>query len=97
MYTVINKLSYYLNKAVEIVVILLISALTIMTAIGIIARYVTGQPVIWLYETTVVTFSWAVFLGMSVAFKMRDHIALDIITKHIPRKFKKGFMILLTS
>ncbi|MDF2524197.1 MAG: transporter small permease [Clostridiales bacterium] len=96
MYNLINKTSNYLNKVVEIIAVILIAWLTIITGYGIIARYLTGQPVIWLQETTVLSFAWATFLGVSIAFKLGDHIGLDILTKHVPRGAKKGYMIFLT-
>lgn len=96
MFNLINKTSYYLNKAVEYVAVILVAWLTLITGWGIIARYITGNPVIWLQETTVVSFAWATFLGVSIAFKKGDHIGLDIITKHVPRSAKKGYMIFLT-
>ena len=79
----LRKLSDLLNDFAERIAIVLLAIITILTFIGVLSRYVFGTPIIWLYETTLVLFSWATFFGVSIAFKREEHIHLDIIMHHI--------------
>ena len=89
MYSIIEKLSNYLNSLIEIIVIALIAILTILTFTGVIARYVTGTPLTWLYEITVIAFAWTVFLGTSIAFKKREHIMIEFVGNALSKKSKR--------
>ena len=81
--TFLRRLSDLLNDVAERIAIVLLAIITILTFIGVLSRYVFGTPIIWLYETTLVLFSWATFFGVSIAFKREEHIHLDIIMHHI--------------
>ena len=79
----IQRISDQINTYVEWVSLTILSVLTVLTFSGIIARYVFGNPIVWLYETTLVLFSWMIFLGVSIAFKYRDHIQLELIYHYL--------------
>lgn len=80
--TISNKINYFAEKGS----IILLGLITLLTFLGIVCRYIFGSPIIWLYELTLVLFSWTTFLGISIAFKHNDHIHLDIIYHKISKK-----------
>ena len=80
----LQSISDVVNSVVEKITILLISVISLLTAVGVVSRYVLNLPIIWVYETTLVAFVWMVFLGVSIGFKRREHITLDIIIDRMP-------------
>ncbi len=82
----INKLSDGINSVAEHLAIILLAVMSLLTFGGVIARYLFGSPIVWLYETTLVLFSWAIFLGVSIAFKQGAHIRLDLIDDNLSTK-----------
>jgi TRAP-type C4-dicarboxylate transport system permease small subunit len=76
-------------------VILLLICLTVLTTVGVIYRYLLKSPLIWLYETTVVIFSWMVFIGVSNAFKSGEHIKLAFLTEMLSLKIGRMVKILI--
>jgi TRAP-type C4-dicarboxylate transport system permease small subunit len=82
----ISKLSDGLNDLAERLAVMLLAVLSLLTFGGVIARYVFNSPIVWLYETTLVIFSWLIFLGVSIAFKREEHINLDLINKYLSPK-----------
>ncbi len=76
---IITKVSDKINFVLEKVAITLLAVVTVLTFSGVIFRYAFGSPIIWLYETTLVLFSWVTFLGISIAVKRRENIHLDFV------------------
>jgi len=76
----------------------LMSILTITTLVGVFFRYVLGHPLSWVYEATIVSFSWMIFLGMALAFKKNEHIALEFVVGNLKPKlqyiWKQGINII---
>lgn len=89
------KLSIKVNYGVEKLVIALTAVLTVLTTLGVITRYLFGIPIIWLYETTLVVFVWTAFLGVSVAFKYREHIGLDFFVNCLPPNMARWVRIFI--
>lgn len=80
------RLSESLNRILEWVSLSILGLLTVLTFSGIIARYIFGSPIVWLYETTLVLFSWMIFLGVSVAFNRGEHIHLELFHHRLSPK-----------
>lgn len=91
----LNKLSNFINAIVEKICMLLLAIISILTVTGVISRYVIGTPIIWLYEVTLVLFSWVTFLGVSIAFKKKENIGLDFLINHVPKKSVKFIQVII--
>jgi TRAP-type C4-dicarboxylate transport system permease small subunit len=91
----IKKVSDFINAIAEKIALLLVIALTVLTTIGVIYRYLLHQPLVWLYETSVVTFVWMIFLGVSIAFKRREHIKLNFLIDAVPPIISKLLKIII--
>ncbi len=80
MKKIIKSLSDLLFKLFKGLDILLLLILAILTFSGVILRYVFNNPLVWLYELTLVFFSWIVFGGISIAFKTGENIRVDLFS-----------------
>jgi len=63
---------------------LLLAAMTILTFVQCILRYIfnTGFP--WALEATGYMFGWLIFLGISYGVKKGSHIGVDVLVKKLP-------------
>lgn len=72
---------------------ILLGILAVLIFAGVIARYVFNNPFVWLYEVTLILFSWMVFLGISVAVKNGENVTLNLIGT-MPAKLELAFAVL---
>src|SRR6056297_709599 len=86
----LSDIFYKLFKSLDIFLLLI---LAILTFSGVISRYLFNNPLVWLYELTLVLFSWIVFGGISMAFKIGENIRVDLFGDH-RKKLKLFFAIL---
>jgi TRAP-type C4-dicarboxylate transport system permease small subunit len=91
----IRKINNFIKVIEQKLLILLLICLTVLTAVGVVYRYVLKSPLTWLYETTVVIFCWMVFIGVSSAFKRHEHIKLGFLVEALPLKSGKIIKILI--
>lgn len=82
------KLSRILDDVTSTMSGILMSILTIATLAGVFYRYVLGSPLDWIYELTIVSFSWMIFLGVAMAFKNNEHIAIGFVVENLPLRAK---------
>jgi C4-dicarboxylate transporter DctQ subunit len=59
--------------------------MTIVTFVQVVLRYVFGTGLVWSVEATVYTFAWLVLIGMSYGVRTQAHIAVDLVTRRLPR------------
>ncbi|MCY1152652.1 MAG: TRAP transporter small permease [Sphaerochaetaceae bacterium] len=85
----LSELFYKLFKELDIILLLI---LAILTFSGVISRYLFNSPLVWLYELTLVLFSWIIFGGISIAFKTGENIRVDLFGNH-RKKLKRVFAI----
>jgi len=86
----LSDLFYKLFKGLDILLLLI---LAILTFSGVVSRYVFSNPIVWLYELTLVLFSWIVFGGISLAFKTGENIRVDLFSDD-RKKLKLVFAII---
>lgn len=97
MFSIIIKASDHINRVLEKAAVSLFAIITVLTFLGIISRYAFGSPIIWLYETTLVLFSWTTFIGISIAFKKKEHIHLDFVFQKVSEKTGRIFRAIITA
>lgn len=69
---------------------LLMIAMTVVTFVQVVARYVFNSGVVWALELTVFLFAWLVLLGAAHLAREGRHIGIDALITAIgkgPRKF----------
>jgi C4-dicarboxylate transporter DctQ subunit len=72
-----------LDRAEELLTAALLAAMTLLTFIQVVLRYVFDAGLVWALETTVYLFGWLVLLGISGVVRTDGHIAVDMVTKHL--------------
>jgi C4-dicarboxylate transporter DctQ subunit len=77
---------------------LALAAMTLVTFVHVIMRYVFGGGLIWSLEATTYTFAWLVLIGMSYGVRTQSHIAVDLLHGRLPahlRRWAGGIVVLL--
>lgn len=68
------------ERVAEMAIIVLVAAMTVACLVQVIWRYALGDPLIWSEEAARYLFIWLSYLAAWLAWKRRDHIALDAVT-----------------
>ncbi|HEX2539466.1 MAG TPA: TRAP transporter small permease [Caldimonas sp.] len=67
----------WLERLEESLVALLMAAMTLITCLQVVARYVFNYSFVWALELTGVLFAWLIFVGMSYGVRVGAHIGID--------------------
>lgn len=59
----------------------LMGAMTLLSFVQVIARYVFNYSFVWALEVTGVLFAWLVFIGMSYGVRVGAHIGVDAVVR----------------
>ncbi|MCB1859805.1 MAG: TRAP transporter small permease [Gammaproteobacteria bacterium] len=70
-----------INRLEEVLVALLLAAMTIVTFTQVVLRYVFNAGFVWALELTIFLFAWLVLLGMSYGVRVGAHIGVDLVVK----------------
>ena len=63
----------------ETAIAVMLGAMTILTFVNVIMRYVFNSMVIWGLEVDLILFSWLVLFGIAYAFKVTANLGVDAI------------------
>ncbi|MBG6072029.1 MULTISPECIES: TRAP transporter small permease [unclassified Polaromonas] len=61
----------------------LMAAMTLITFMQVIGRYVFNYNFVWSLELTGVMFAWLIFIGMSYGVRVGAHIGVDALVKSL--------------
>ena len=69
--------------------------LTLVTAAGVVMRYIVKNPILWQEEVQAFCQVWMIFLGASVAFRMGSIVAIEMFVDSLPEKGQRimGYVI----
>ena len=76
--------------------------LVLVTFFGVVFRYALNRPFLWQEEIQLICIVWIVYGTAGVAFRMRSHVAIELLVELFPAKIKKivhifvGFVVLTT-
>ncbi len=73
----------WLEHLEEGLIAFLMAAMTIVTFMQVVARYVFNYSFVWALEVTTVLFAWLIFIGMSYGVRMGSHIGVDALVKSL--------------
>ncbi|MDC7244677.1 MAG: TRAP transporter small permease [Sphaerochaetaceae bacterium] len=93
MKQILNILSEKLYAICKTASAVLLGVLAVFIFAGVIARYIFNSPFVWLYELTLIMFSWMVFLAISVAVKKGENVTLNLFGT-LPKTVNFAFMII---
>jgi C4-dicarboxylate transporter, DctQ subunit len=72
------------DRLEEAFMIAALAAMTLLTFVQVVLRYAFGTGLVWSLEVTTYLFAWLVLIGMSYCVRTRAHIAVDLVTGHLP-------------
>ncbi|MDP2450260.1 MAG: TRAP transporter small permease [Polaromonas sp.] len=73
----------WLEHFEEGLITFLMAAMTLVTFMQVIARYVFNYSFVWALELTGVMFAWLIFVGMSYGVRVGAHIGVDAAVKSL--------------
>lgn len=78
-----------MNRLEEGLIVLLLAAMTVITFLQVVARYVFNTGWVWALEVTTYMFAWMVLIGISYGIKVGFHIGIDVVVKLLPSNGRK--------
>lgn len=75
----------------------LLAAMTLVTFMQVIARYVFNYSFVWAHELTGVMFGWLIFIGMSYGVRVGAHIGVDAFVKSLSAGAARTVAMLATA
>jgi C4-dicarboxylate transporter DctQ subunit len=73
-----------LSRLEEWLVAFLLAAMTLITFMQVVARYIFNYSFTWALELTTFLFAGLIFIGMSYGVRVGAHIGIDVLTKKLP-------------
>ncbi|MCD6674146.1 MAG: TRAP transporter small permease [Burkholderiaceae bacterium] len=85
-----------LSRLEEALVAFLLAAMTTITFIQVVARYVFNYSFVWALELTTFLFGGLIFIGISYGVRVGAHIGIDALTKLLSRPTARVVAIIAT-
>jgi len=86
----------FLQNFEEIVAGICLAIMVGVTFVNVMGRYLFTAPLTWGDEFCLFLAGWAVFLGMSAAYKRNQHLGMEFLLNHLNNKNKMRLQQLLT-
>jgi C4-dicarboxylate transporter DctQ subunit len=87
---VLARVAKAADRLEEAFMIAALAAMTLLTFVQVVLRYVFGTGFVWTLEVTTYLFAWLVLIGMSYGVRTQAHIAVDILTAKLPPRTARG-------
>lgn len=71
--------------------------LIVLTFMGVVMRYVVGQPFTWLEEVQLWCMVWIVFASAGSAFRTGSHVAIEMVVDLFPKNIQRVFEVFISS
>ena len=88
-----NHIEKSFLKTEKMIAGILFSTMIILVTFGAITRTI-GYPVIWVNDIAQLLFLYSGLLGSDIVMKSQGHIGLDLITRYLSERMKRGFEFL---
>lgn len=76
----------FVHEFEETAIAVILGAMTLVTFMNVVLRYVFNTGFSWGLEVTTILFAWLVLFGVSYAVKVTAHLGVDAITAMLPPK-----------
>ena len=84
-----GRISAFITSFEETAIAALLAAMTLITFVNVIARYVFNSNVLWALEATVFLFAWLVLFGASYCVKISAHLGVDVVLHMVGPKVRR--------
>ena len=81
------------SRLEEGVIAALLGAMTLITFVNVVLRYLFNSGILWGLEATVFLFAWLVLLGASYCVKINAHIGVDALINLAPAGVRKALTL----
>ncbi len=85
----------WLEHLEEGLVAFLMAAMTVITFVQVVARYVFNYSFVWALEVTGVLFAWLIFVGMAYGVRVGAHIGIDALVKTLGARTQRAVAIVV--
>lgn len=75
-----------LEKAIEMLMAVLIGVFTLLILVQVVSRYVFNNTVTWSEQAARYLFIWLIFLGMPILYRHGEHVGFTMVVERFPRK-----------
>ena len=86
----------FLSRLEEGLVAFLLAAMTLVTFMQVVARYVFNYSFVWALELTSFLFAGLIFIGISYGVRVGAHIGIDAVTKLLPAALARAVAVIAT-
>ena len=90
-----DKFCGILDKVATAITAVMVVFLTLLIGVNIISRYVLNNPIAWQYEATLVCMSWIIFIGMSITFRIDEHMRLTFVSNALPENVRNIWLVIM--
>jgi C4-dicarboxylate transporter DctQ subunit len=80
----------FMNRLEEVLIGLLLAAMTLVTFGQVVMRYVFNSGFTWAQGATTFMFGWLVLIGISYGIRVNSHIGVDVWVKKLPPRGKRA-------
>ena len=84
----------WLDRLEEWIVVFMLAAMTLVTFVQVVLRYVFNGGFTWALELTTVCFAVMIFVGISYGVRVGAHIGVDALVKLLPSGRRRAVSIL---
>ena len=88
----------WLDKFEEWTLIVMLAAMTLLTFVQVVMRYVFNSGFTWALELTTIFFAVMIFIGISYGVRVGAHIGIDVLVAKLkpgPKRALSIFVVLL--
>jgi len=85
-----TKLADRLEKVLKAAILVLLSAMTLVVVVGIVARYILLISLPWTEEMSRYLMIWTGFVAFGVAYRKRELIYVKLLTDKLPPGLSKA-------
>ncbi len=87
------KVGQFTDKVEETLIAFFLGAMTILTFVNVVMRYLFNDNILWAVEVTVFLFAWMVLVGASYGVKKHFHIGVDVVINLVPEGGRKALAL----
>ncbi len=84
-----------LDRLEEWIVITMLAAMTLLTFLQVVLRYVFNSGFVWALELTTIFFAAMIFVGISYGVRVGAHIGVDAIVNKLPSGARRATSIVV--
>lgn len=85
---VLKKIGHYYDKAEEICLVAILAVCVVIIFAQVVMRYIFNNSLSWSEEVCKYLFIWMIWLGTSLAAKVKGHLCIEVISGKTKGAFK---------